>query len=54
MGELCGMCERYEKLLHMSENLKRIYTVAGTPYTGHNFKLDQIQLFRICCSGRLL
>jgi len=33
MDELCGTHERYVKLLHMSENLKRIYAVAGTPYT---------------------
>jgi hypothetical protein len=34
ISEMCGMHERCEKLLHMSENLKRKYAVAGTPYTG--------------------
>jgi len=33
IDELCDMHERYEKLLHVSENLKRIFVVAGTPYT---------------------
>ena len=62
IDELRGMREIYEKLLHMTGNLKRIYAVAGTPYTV-DITLNCIRVHRLgfapvagCCehSNRLL
>jgi hypothetical protein len=48
IDELCGMHESDEKLLHMSENLKRLYAVAGPPYCTVDVILNWI---RFSCLG---